>query len=417
MSEFSVLKQIKTKPMIYRIVIALVVLIVAAGATMLRVPSEVKYFTATKNVFEEPCDKYKEDQFFRGHLYFLYNWFAENDDARFYLAPVRDSADELHYLIVYIPKKYEPICRDIILQTEKYEESGDDSELFFDINCRGYMADISPETYKYLDQYLTWINAPYSVRENLCTQMFVMVPTYKAVSERLVFYVLLDIGAIITAICLLISALTGRFLKPLKKKLKSENMTLQDLEDEFATPLARFDTTIVSEKHVFDLAGNHQMMRISDVVWIYPGSTYSVNGVSLFRAIFMTRYHLCNQFTVRTSSNAENLCKWVQRLQPNAMYGYLRENSEMYYKHFNELIARVYNQGGENVPLNREPDIPEQPAPAQVPTPAPVAAENTETPSQETGTSAFPVLTADTINGSKKNELDDYVDDIFKPGN
>lgn len=382
MGHFSVLKKIRTKRIVTRVIVALVILFVASILTYIRVPNEIKYFSATKNVFETSCDEYKEDQFFRGHLYFIYDWFAENSSAKYYLAPVTDSDGDDYYLIVYIPNKYEFEAANIIAQTQQYIQDGDDSQLDYDINCRGKMYDISDQTLEYLDQYLAYVDAPVSVRNNICDQMFCMIPTADAFSDRFFCWIFIDLIVLGISLWLLISAITCSFLKPLKKKLKAENMTLEDLEKEFEQPLAVFGKVLISSSHIFEMSDLYPFLRMDNILWTYPSVTRSSNGTSIFRAIFLTKNHLSVRFSTKSALDAEIICKWALQFQPNALYGYTQENSSMYYTRFNELLARVYNQTDG----------------AQASVPA------TETPVAE------PQSAAD------KNETHDYSNDILKPG-
>lgn len=394
MSNVSIVKQFKRRTTIIRLVVVLILIVVSAVLTYIRVPNEIKYFTATKNVFATSCDTYEEDQFYRGHLYFVYDWIAENADARFYLAPVNDDEGNEHFLIVYIPNKFAGEAERLMEQTRDYLENGEDAELSYDLNCRGKMYEVNQDTLEYAQQYFISRNAPSSAMDKLCDQMFVMIPLADAFSERLVFWIFIDFGVLITVIVLIFSLITKSYLKSLKKRLAQENMTLDDLDKEFENPLGVFDNNLVSANFVFEKTSPFRLMRIRDVLWIYPSKTRVNGGSAMYSAVFMMRNHGCFKFPTSSESTTEQLCRWVLKMQPKALYGYVIENSNMYYKNFNQLIDQIYNQNDATPVV--QPVVTEQPV-APVPTLGP---DSFTAPQQ----GLSPVLSAETLAQSNRTE-------------
>ncbi len=394
MSNPSIVSQITKKYIITRICISLVLIILAAVITYIRVPNEIKYFTARKNAFSEPCDKFKERDFYRGHLYFIYDWFAENDKARFYLAPVNDSEGNDRILIVYIPNRFAGSAEQLMSQTSEYIASTDEPSLQYDLDCRGSFYEVDERTTNYLRQFLNERGAPPSTMDQVCDKMFVMIPASDVFSERFVAWLIIDAGVLITIIVLLFPLLTKSYLKSLKQKLHQENMSLYALDKEFETPLGSFGNNLLSQYHVFEKVSPFRLMRISDVLWIYPSKTTTSNGVKIFSSVFMMRNHGCFKFPCRNESETEALCQWVLKLQPNALYGYVVENSNMYYKNFNQLLDRVYNQN--NPTPAEQPVVAEQPA-----APIPVNEPDLSSVPQQ---SLSPILSAETLAQSYRTE-------------
>ena len=161
----------------------------------------------------------------------------------------------------------------------------------------------------------------------------------------------------------------------------------------------------VSDKHVVSAAASPQIVTIRDVIWMYPARTNQINSKStIFNAFFYTRNHECIKFAAKDMTSCEVLCQAVKKLQPRALYGYVIENTTMYYSHFNELVDQVYNQTDEPAP-----DVPASEAPAAAvlafEAPAP-AAPDSEVPSVETPAPETPATP----------ETHDYSNDILKPG-
>ena len=394
MSSPSIVSQIKKKYIITRICISLVLIILAAVITYIRVPNEIKYFTARKNAFAEPCDEFKEGDFYRGHLYFIYDWFAENDEARFYLAPVNDSEGNDRILIVYIPNRFVGSAERIMTQTAEYIASNDEQSLEYDLDCRGSFYEVDARTTNYLRQFLNERGAPPSTMDQVCGKMFVMIPASSVFSERLVAWLIIDAGVLITIIVLLFTLLTKSYLKSLKNKLQKENMSFYALDKEFENPLGSFGNNLLSQYHVFEKVSPFRLMRISDVLWIYPSKTTTSNNIRIYSAVFMMRNHGCFKFPCRNESETEALCLWVLKLQPHALYGYVVENSNMYYKNFNQLLDQVYNQSS--------PTPTEQPVLAERPdAPLPVNEPDASSVPQQ---SLSPILSAETLAQSNRTE-------------
>lgn len=230
--------------------------------------------------------------------------------------------------------------------------------------------------------------------DKLCDQMFVMIPLADAFSERLVFWIFIDLGVLITVIVLIFSLITKSYLKSLKKRLAQENMTLDDLDKEFENPLGVFDNNLVSANFVFEKTSPFRLMRIRDVLWIYPSKTRVNGGSAMYSAVFMMRNHGCFKFPTSSESTTEQLCRWVLKMQPKALYGYVIENSNMYYKNFNQLIDQIYNQNDATPVV--QPVVTEQPA-APIPTLGP---DSFTAPQQ----GLSPVLSAETLAQSNRTE-------------
>ena len=344
MSSNSVVKKIKKANYTWRIVLSVVFIGIALLIAFLLIPNHTKYYTARENIFSLPCNSYRVNKYYKGKTYSIYDWFAENSDGKFYIAPVQDKNEEDYYLIVYIPKKYEAKVEAIMDQTYEYMDSGDESVLTEYINCNGYVTDVNAKTSQFLEQYFDAIGAPPAVRERVCSKMFVMVPLSKVLASEGTAYILLCLLLIICAVIVPLTGLTGSYLKPLKKKLSAENMTLEDLDNEFSNPLFTYGNIQVSKDHILQIGATPTLFPIKDIVWIYPSKMNQVNSAPIYRGIFMTRYHQCFQLNVKNQTEADSLCQNVHRLQERALYGYVIENSTMYYRHFSELIDYVYNQ-------------------------------------------------------------------------
>ncbi len=344
MSSNSVVKQIKKANFTWRFVISVVLIVATLLIAFLLIPNHTKYYTARENIFSLPCNSYKVDKYYKGKTYSIYDWFAENKDGKFYIAPVQDKNEEDYYLIVYIPKKYEAKVETIMDQTYEYMDSGDESVLTEYISCNGYVTDVNAKTSQFLEQYFDAISAPPAVRERVCSKMFVMVPLSKVLASEGTAYIALCLILLIFAVAIPLTGLTGSYLKPLKKKLSAMNMTLEDLDNEFSDPLFTYGNIQVSKDHIIQINATPTILPIKDIVWIYPSKMNQVNSAPIYRGIFMTRYHQCFQLNVKNQAEADSLCQSVHKLQSRALYGYVIENSTMYYKRFNELIDYVYNQ-------------------------------------------------------------------------
>ncbi len=381
MSKFSIVKKITRQNIRTRLLIALVIFLIGVVLAIIQIPKTTRYFLANKNVFATSSDNYKKGKFYQGKLYYLYDCFGTNDDGGFYLAPAENDAGENCFLIVFIPNKYEEKAQAIIDQTYEYMETGDDSVLTKSINCRGFLDEVDSSTLRYCYEYMDYVGLPQSARDQLCDTEFVFYPVEKILlSETGVFILIILVifgGAVFTAI----TAFTKGYLKPLKKQLEKENMTLKDMDEEFKDPMINFGNIYVSGKHVVEATASPKILKIEDVIWLYP----SISGVAsgsqaIFYSFFYTRNHECVKYSLKDATSAEVLCKSVHSVQPRALYGFVPENQNMYYRHFNELVDQVYNKT-EDTQEERVSEgsaaIPSEPqdAPAAEEIPQPAAAD------------------------------------------
>lgn len=345
MSKFSIVKKITRQNIRTRLLIALVIFLIGVVLAIIQIPKTTRYFLANKNVFSTSCDNYREGKFYQGKLYYLYDCFGTNDDGGFYLAPAENDDGESYFLIVFIPNKYEEKANAIIDQTYEYMESGDDSVLTESINCRGFLDEVDSTTYRYCYEYMDYVGLPQSARDKVCSTEFVFYPVEKILLSETGAFILIILVIFGGAIATAVTAFTKGYLKPLKNRLAKENMTLKDLDEEFANPVFNVSNIYVSNDHVVQATGTPTILNIKDVIWMYPSiSAVSSGSQAIFYSFFYTRNHECVKFSLQDATSAEVLCKSVLASQPRALYGFVPENQDMYYHHFNELVDQVYNK-------------------------------------------------------------------------
>ena len=345
MSKFSIVKKITRQNIRTRLLIALVIFLIGVVLAIIQIPKTTRYFLANKNVFSTSCDNYREGKFYQGKLYYLYDCFGTNDDGGFYLAPAENDDGESYFLIVFIPNKYEEKANAIIDQTYEYMESGDDSVLTESINCRGFLDEVDSTTYRFCYEYMDYVGLPQSARDKVCSTEFVFYPVEKILLSETGAFILIILVIFGGAIATAVTAFTKGYLKPLKNRLAKENMTLKDLDEEFANPVFNVSNIYVSNDHVVQATGTPTILNIKDVIWMYPSiSAVSSGSQAIFYSFFYTRNHECVKFSLQDATSAEVLCKSVLASQPRALYGFVPENQDMYYHHFNELVDQVYNK-------------------------------------------------------------------------
>ena len=410
MSNFSIIKKIQKGNTKTRLLGAAILIIVAILLPLVAIPKTTKYLLASKNVFGVTSDHYKSNKFYRGKTSYLYDWFAENDEGRFYFAPTYDENGNEEYLIVYIPDDYEDKANRIIDQTIEYLTTADDSVITESINCRGFTDIPNSKTIEYARQYFDLANAP-SEKNHICEYMFVMVPVKDVLLSESTFFLLIDICVIIGAVCVIISIFTKGYMKNLKKRMAKEGKTLDDLDAEFSNPIINIGDTYVSNERVMTASANPRMLMIKDVIWIHSNKTNSVNSnQAVFNSVFYTRNHEVVKFPMKDATSADVLCQAVHTLQPRALFGYVIENSNMYYQHFNELVDQVYNQN-EETPVETAPEstseIPAVPSeapsvvPAAAPSEVPAEAPVSEAPAQPAATD---ILTPSSVSPKEEEE-------------
>lgn len=345
MSKFSIVKKITRQNIRTRLLIALVIFLIGVVLAIIQIPKTTRYFLANKNVFSTSCDNYREGKFYQGKLYYLYDCFGTNDDGGFYLAPAENDDGESYFLIVFIPNKYEEKANAIIDQTYEYMESGDDSVLTESINCRGFLDEVDSTTYRFCYEYMDYVGLPQSARDKVCSTEFVFYPVEKILLSETGAFILIILVIFGGAIATAVTAFTKGYLKPLKNRLAKENMTLKDLDEEFANPVFNVSNIYVSNDHVVQATGTPTILNIKDVIWMYPSiSAVSSGSQAIFYSFFYTRNHDCVKFSLKDATSAEVLCKSVLASQPRALYGFVPKNQDMYYHHFNELVDQVYNK-------------------------------------------------------------------------
>ena len=198
----------------------------------------------------------------------------------------------------------------------------------------------------YLNEYFDLAQAPASVRNQVADKMFVMVPMQKVLLSEASLYIFLELVLLVCGLGLILMSFSKKHLKKIDSRLARESLTSSDLDAEFQTPLLQFGSIYVSDKHVVTATMTPQILTIADVVWMYPNKVNQVNSKPIHQAVFFTKNHECLRFVVKDENQAEALCRAVHEKQPRALYGYVIENSQMYYSNFDVLVDQVYNQAG-----------------------------------------------------------------------
>ena len=204
--------------------------------------------------------------------------------------------------------------------------------------------------------------------------MFVMVTPTKVLfsGSGAIFGIVLLLGALISALIVAITAFTGGYMRKFKNNLANKNITLDELnaDMEGASKISRL---FIGRKYIVEASLTPTVRNMTDVVWLYPQKTNTNGNAVTYSVISYTRNHECVRYPVHSMDEAEQLCKTILSAQPRALYGYVIENSTMYYSHFNELIDRVYNQPQQQEATAQADDassaagIPPSAAPSEVP--------------------------------------------------
>ncbi|MBR3057014.1 MAG: hypothetical protein IKG93_03500 [Clostridiales bacterium] len=349
----SIMKQVRSYNMRNRLIIGLVLLAIAFVLCFITMPKTTKYLLATKNVFSEPYTRLGNDKFYRGNTNYMYDWFADNDDGRFYLAPVEDAVGNPGYLVVYVPNSLVDDAEAVADQTLEYRISGDASVAKKTISCRGYTTETTSKIRMYLDQFLSSVQATNDMRENIADYMFVMVPAKQVFfgnGDTLISLLLfVFIGGI--GLYLLIAAFAGGYMRKFKKSLQTNNISVEELDADMENSM-NISRLLVGDKYLVESNMSPRVRKIEDIVWVYPQRTNTNGSQTTYQVVAYTRNRECLKYAMHSQAESESLCKHILSRQPRALYGYVIENSTMYFSRFGELIDRIYNQ-------------PESPAPEQ----------------------------------------------------
>ena len=340
----SITKQLKSYNRRSRLIIGLILVAVSILVLFALLPKTTSYLLARKNVFAQPYTTLKNDDFYRGNTKCIIDWYADNDKGRFYLAPVEDANGESGFLSIYVPTKFFDQAEKVADQTWKYMENGDTSFLVEEFSSRGYITDLSGTARSYLEQYLRQSNAPQAMIDNVSNKIFVVVPFTELLSGGSFFYLILVLLFLALSVYMIISAFTGSAMKKFRNKLADKHLTSEEIDADMVSA-AKYGNIYIGEKYIVEKSLNPTFHVIEDIVWIHPEKINSGNQTNYYADAY-TRYHEKLRLPGKTESDSLAICNALKERQPRALYGYVIENSTLYYSHFNELLDIVYNQGG-----------------------------------------------------------------------
>ena len=342
----SITKHLKSYTRRSRLIIGLIVIALSFLILFALLPKTTSYLLARKNVFAQPYTTLKNEDFYRGNTKCIIDWYADNDKGRFYLAPVEDANGQSGFLSIYVPTKYFDQAEKVADQTWEYMENGDASVLVEEFSSRGYIADLSGTARSYLEQYLRQSNATQSMIDSVSNKIFVVLPFTDLISANSFFYLLLILLFVVLGIFMIITAFTGSSMKKFRNKLTDKHLTSDEIDADMVSA-AKYGNIYIGEKYIVEKSLTPVFHVIEDIVWIHPEKTNSGNQTRYFADAY-TRYHEKLQLSGKTESDSLAICNALKEKQPRALYGYVIENSTLYYSHFNELLDMVYNQGGTN---------------------------------------------------------------------
>ncbi len=362
----SIVKKVKMYNLRSRVIIGLVIIALSFLILFALLPKTTSYLTASKNVFAQPYTTLKNEKFYRGKTKCIIDWYADNDKGRFYLAPMEDANGSSGFLSVYVPKKYYEEVENIADQTWDYMETGDTSKLVKEFTCRGYITDLSGTARSYLEQYLRQADTTGNSLDRVSDKIFVVVPFTDILSGDSVVYILLMILFTGVGIYMIFSGLTGLGIKKFKQKLSSKGITADQLDADMVNS-SKVGTLYIGDNYLVECSLNPTFHVLSDIVWYYPEKTNAGSNQTKYYATAYTRNHEKLLFPAKTESDSLLLCQKIRDKQPRALYGYVIENSTLYYSHFDELLKIVYdpNYGADSEAPAAEtqpsqPDVAEQ---------------------------------------------------------
>ena len=321
----------------------LVVILLACLLAGIFLPKSLKYTFASKNIFSEPYDKIKEGHFYKGKTFYLYDWFAENNEGRFYLAPVTDSNGEDGFIEVYIPNQFQDKANRIMNQTWEYMESGDKDDLKEYISINGYVKYMDDKSVEFLNQYCDQVGMTKAERSTISNKMFVMVLPSQVYNVDFVGNLIFPTLLALAGIYFIIHGINGRYMRFLKKKMKENNISSKDIDEDLGNA-PKVGNALIGTKYILMTAGAPKLYRIEDIVWVYPQRVSQINAPTAYYATMFTRFHENIRIQVKDDPAAESVCGQIRKSQPRALYGYNIENTTAYFNNFNALIDSIYNQ-------------------------------------------------------------------------
>ena len=325
-----------------RVIIGLVVIALSFLILFALLPKTTSYLTASKNVFAQPYTTLKDEKFYRGETKCIIDWYADNDKGRFYLAPVEDANGNSGFLSIYVPNKFFDEVEAIADQTWEYMESGDTSKLEKKFTCRGYITDLSGTARSYLEQYLRQADTSGNSLDRVSDKIFVVVPFMDLLTGDSVLYFVLMVVFICLGIFLIFSGITGLGMKKFKEKLITKSVTAEQLDADMVNS-AKIGALYIGDNYIVECSMNPTFHVLKDIVWYYPEKTNAGSNQTRFFATAYTRYHEKLRFPAKKEADSLLICEKIKEKQPRALYGFVIENSTLYYSHFDELLKIVYD--------------------------------------------------------------------------
>lgn len=301
------------------------------------------FVTAKDYVFDCPSDMLNEEAYYDVSNELLYDWYAEDDEGRYYITVSQDITGGNKYLGYFVYTKNCEQADKVVESTWNYVEN--DVPATEMLKGKGYVYSMSSDEIGYFDEMCE----AYGITEDLRQySTIVLVPGNIAAKSISYGAMIVGIALIVFGIALIISFLLGGYKKNVKKCMQNYSISEDALENDVVNS-EEVNGVNIGRQYILS-GGKHFVFPLANLVWSYKKTTntrHMLYGViptgttKSYSVIFVTSDGKVYEQSEKNEAKCDELISAVSKRAPYALYGYTEELQQAVNSNFAQVVNTV----------------------------------------------------------------------------
>lgn len=302
-----------------------------------------KFLTAREYVFTVPCDELEEETFYDVSNELLYDWYAEDDEGRYYITASTDSEGDTKYLGYYVFTKDCEKADDIVESTWDSIENNTQALLY--IKGKGFVYDMTSTEKNYFDEMCE----AYGIDRNMrLYSTIVLTPMSRAAKTVSFLPLIAGIALAVYGIVLIVRFLFGGYKKKLKKCMTEYSISEDALEGDVSNG-ETVSGAVIGRNYLLSPSGCFTFSLLN-LVWCYKKTTktrHMLYGIiptgttKSYSVIFVLNDGKIYEHLGRFEKKCDELIETVSKRAPHAIYGYTEELANEVKSDFSRVVQAV----------------------------------------------------------------------------
>lgn len=338
----SILKKVSSKSLAGGIVGFVILMVLGAFFAFATNEDFFDFLLAKDSVFGCPVEELNNDSYYDVTNSILYDWYAEDDEGRYYITDHYDGDDNVKYMGYYIYNKDCDKADQIVDEVYAFLDGEEDAPSF--LKGHGYVYPMGSDEIEFFNEYFD--DVPSIDRSELEYQTIVLVPFSEAIKSASIFPIIIGLAMMIGAIIVLLRAIFGFQTKKILKYVEKYDIS-EDAVNGDEMYFTKEGKLLIGRRFIANVGNPPFILPFDKIIWAYPvvnRTRHMLYGVIPTGTTKSYAICLCTtkkeeiRFTVTSEKQSEKIMELINKSANASFLGYSDELSNAYSSNFNEML-------------------------------------------------------------------------------